>query len=151
MHFHAYLSGKNVRTLIPLHLIQCCFAKVPLPWSTLIRRKKKNKHWLETGLGGGTAVLSRRKSVAFSRVLSKIVIYDKTEIANFLLVWFLSFIVFQELHLYLPTRQRKRRLSGERVLWEEVWVHDVHSIYPASHFSSVFGVYHRHIQQDGCA
>lgn len=31
---------------------------------------------------GGTAVLSRRKSVAFSRVLSKIAIYDKTEIAN---------------------------------------------------------------------
>ena len=27
-------------------------------------------------------MLSRRKSVAFSRVLSKIVIYDKTEIAN---------------------------------------------------------------------
>lgn len=25
----------------PLLLIQCCFAKVPLPWSTLIRRKKK--------------------------------------------------------------------------------------------------------------
>lgn len=57
------------------------FAKVPLPWSTLIRRKKK-KHWLGAGMGGGTAVLSRRKSVAFSRVLSKIVIYDKTEIAN---------------------------------------------------------------------
>ena len=57
------------------------FAKVPLPWSTLIRRKKK-KHWLVAGEGGGTAVLSRRKSVAFSRVLSKIVIYDKTEIAN---------------------------------------------------------------------
>ena len=33
---------------------------------------------------GGTALLSRHKSVTFSRsrVLSKIVIYDKTEIAN---------------------------------------------------------------------
>lgn len=56
------------------------FAKVPLPWSTLIRRKKKTL--IRGGSGRGTAVMSRRKSVAFSRVLSKIVIYNKTEIAN---------------------------------------------------------------------
>lgn len=66
-------------------------------------------------MGGGAAVLSRRKSVAFSRVLSKIVIYDKTEMAN-LPSGLISFIVFQKLLLHLPTRQRKRRLSGERVL-----------------------------------
>ena len=149
MLFHAYLSGKNVRTSLP-----------PSPNSMLFRESavalvnpdqtQKKKHWLGAGVGGGAAVLSRRESVAFSRVLSKIVIYDKTEMAN-LPSGLISFIVFQKLLLHLPTRQRKRRLSSERVLWEEVWVHDVHSIYPASHFSSVFGVYHRHIQQDGCA
>ena len=64
-------------------LIQCWFANsrkcrcLGQPWSDA-----KKKHWLGAGVGGGTAVLSRRKSVAFSRVLSKIVIYDKTEIAN---------------------------------------------------------------------
>ena len=36
-------------------------------------------------MGGGTAVLSRRKSVVFSRVLSpinKIVTYDKADLTN---------------------------------------------------------------------
>lgn len=44
---------KMLGRYFPLLLIQCCLAKVLLPWSTLIRRKKKKKTLIRGGSGRG--------------------------------------------------------------------------------------------------